>query len=152
MRGDAAAARGCFKGTRPWFWAAVGVPEGKTWPRVGPSQLGNVGTGCGAHREGTGLLAGPRKAIPRGPFGVGRLLQADGGLRQRPGAELKLCRRRGSCAGAGGCAVGQHGAVPTDGSGGAGGCAAPGPPTAAAGRDQLPGPQLQGATPAGLLG
>jgi len=71
-----------------------------------------------------------------GPFGMGHLLQAEGlmaGWANSPRAELKLCRRRGSGAGAGGCTVGQHWAIPTDGCSGIGGCAAPGPPTAAAG-------------------
>ncbi|KAK2546378.1 hypothetical protein Q9966_000159, partial [Columba livia] len=52
-------------------------------------------------------------------------------------------RRLGSGAGAGGRAVGQHRAVPAHRRSGAGGGSAPGPPAAAAGRDPLPGPQLQ---------
>lgn len=63
-----------------------------------------------------------------------------------------LCGRRGSGAGAGGRAVGQHRAVPAHRRSGAGGGSAPGPPAAAAGRDPLPGPQLQGETLSGLLG
>lgn len=48
--------------------------------------------------------------------------------------------------------MGQHRTVPADGCSGAGGGAAPGPPAAAAGRDPLLGPQLQGATSSRLPG